>query len=292
MLSQEVMTDRPAQAERRPFTAAAAQMCATDDVAANLAVCRELAGEAARRGATLFALPECFAFLARRPGDRLAVAEHIDGSGPIVEMVREIARRHRMWVVAGGMPEVSPEPGKTYNTCLVVDPSGETRAAYRKLHMFDVKIPGRAELCESATTAAGRELVAVDTPAMRLGLSICYDVRFPELYRELALERGAEMLLVPSAFTAHTGAAHWHTLLRARAIENQCFVVAPAQHGRHSETRASYGHTILIDPWGTVLAELTEGDGVAVAEIDPALLARVRSEMPCHAHRVLGARSA
>jgi predicted amidohydrolase len=286
------MTDRPPQAEKRAFTAAAAQLCATDDVAANLAVCRALAEEAARRGAELFALPECFGFLARRPGDRLAVAEHLDRPGPIVEMVREIARRHGMWVIAGGLPEASPEPGKTYNTCLVVDPSGETRAVYRKIHMFDVKIPGRAELCESATTAAGSEVVAVDTPLLRLGLSICYDVRFPELYRDLAAERGAEMLLVPSAFTAHTGEAHWHTLLRARAIENQCFVVAPAQHGRHSQARASYGHTLIVDPWGGVLAELPEGDGVAVAEIDPALLARVRGEMPCRAHRVLGARQA
>jgi predicted amidohydrolase len=277
--------------ERGPFVVAAAQLCATDDVRANLALCRQLAAEAASRGAALFALPECFAFIGRRMGDRLAVAEQLEGPGPIVTAVRDIARTHGMWVLAGGFPEISPRAQeKTYNTSLLVDPSGETRACYRKMHMFDVHIPGRAELRESASTDAGGEVVVADTPLGRIGLSICYDLRFPELYREQALERGAEMLTVPSAFTAHTGAAHWHTLLRARAIENQCFVVAPAQHGKHSASRESYGHTVIIDPWGVVLAELTDGDGLAVAEIDPSVLARVRAEMPCHDHRVLGAR--
>lgn len=277
--------------ERKPFLVAAAQVCATDDVAANLAACRDLAAEARARGASLFALPECFAFLGRGLTDRLAVAERLDGDGPILAAVREMAREHRMWVVAGGLPEVSPSPSKTYNTCLVVDPSGESRSVYRKIHMFDVHIPGRAELRESASTAAGDEVVLADTPMARLGLSICYDVRFPELYRELAA-RGAEVLLVPAAFTAHTGAAHWHTLLRARAIENQCYVVAPAQHGKHNQTRESYGHSIVFDPWGEVLDEVGEGSGLAVAEIDPAVLARVREQMPCHSHRVLGARPA
>jgi predicted amidohydrolase len=276
--------------EQRAFVVAAAQLCSGDDVEANLAVCRGLAAQAAQRGAELFALPECFAFLGRRTGDRLDVAERLDQPGPILGAVRDMAREHRMWVVAGGMPEPAGSRSRTYNTCLLVDPSGETRAVYRKIHMFDVQIPGRAELCESASTEAGAEAVVADTPLARLGLSICYDVRFPELYRELAVERGAEVLLVPAAFTAHTGAAHWHTLLRARAIENQCFVVAPAQHGRHSPARESFGHTLVIDPWGSVLAEVTGGDGLAVAEIDLAVLARVREEMPCHDHRVLGAR--
>ncbi|HTE55281.1 MAG TPA: carbon-nitrogen hydrolase family protein [Kofleriaceae bacterium] len=276
--------------ERKPFIVAAAQLCSTNDVTANLAVCRKLAADAAERGAEMFALPECFAFIGRTLGDRLPVAERLDRPGPIVEEVRDMARKHRMWVVAGGMPEVSGVPQKTYNTCLVVDPDGETRAVYRKIHMFDVKIPGRAELCESSSTAAGDDVVVAQTPFARLGLSICYDVRFPELYRVLAVERGAEVLMVPAAFTAHTGAAHWHTLLRARAIENQCFVVAAAQHGKHGPVRESYGHTLIIDPWGEVMAEVQEGDGLAVAEIDPAVLTRVREQMPCHSHRVLGAR--
>jgi predicted amidohydrolase len=281
---------KPAAPERKPFVAAAAQVCATDDVAANLAVCRSLAAEAAERGAVLFTLPECFAFLGRGLGDRLAVAERLDGGGPIVTEVREIARRHGMWVVAGGLPEVSNSASRTFNTCLVVDPTGETRAVYRKIHMFDVKIPGRAELCESSNTEAGRDVVTAETPMARLGLSICYDVRFPELYRQLAVDGGAEVLLVPAAFTAHTGAAHWHTLLRARAIENQCFVIAPAQHGKHNAARESYGHSIVIDPWGNTLAEVGEGNGLAIAEIDPSVLDRVREQMPCHSHRVLGAR--
>ncbi len=282
----------PPSTPQRAFTVAAAQLCAGDDVGANLAVCRALGAEAARRGAALFALPECFAFIGRHMTDRLAVAESLDRPGPILEAVRDMAAEHRMWVVAGGMPERSPRSeSKTYNTCLLVDPGGETRAVYRKLHLFDVQIPGRAELRESSTTEAGDQVVVADTPLARLGLSICYDLRFPELYRDQAVERGAEVLLVPSAFTAHTGLAHWHTLLRARAIENQCFVVAPAQHGRHSQARESFGHTLIIDPWGAVLAELPEGDGVAVAEIDLAVLARVREQMPCQSHRVLGTKA-
>jgi predicted amidohydrolase len=272
------------------FTVAAAQMCSTDDLLANLDTVRRLAAEAAARGAALFALPECFPFIGRSLADKLAVAESLDGDGPIVETVREIAATHGMWVVAGGMPERMPggATDRVYNTCLVVDGAGARRAAYRKIHLFDVAIPGRAELCESASTAAGHEVVVSETPIGKLGLSICYDVRFPELYRQLALELGAEVLLVPAAFTAHTGAAHWHTLLKARAIENQCWVVAPAQHGRHNEKRESFGHTVVIDPWGTVVAEVERGDGIAVAEIDRVAMARVREQMPCATHAVLG----
>jgi predicted amidohydrolase len=272
------------------FTVAAAQMCSTEDLAGNLATVRRLAAEAAARGAALFALPECFPFIGRKLDDKLAVAESLDGDGPIVETVREIATTHAMWVVAGGLPEKLPGGAgdRVYNTCLVVDGAGERRAAYRKIHLFDVAIPGRAELRESASTAAGHEVVVSDTPVGRLGLSICYDVRFPELYRQLALEMGAEVLLVPAAFTAHTGAAHWHTLLKARAIENQCWVVAPAQHGKHNEKRESFGHTVVIDPWGQVVAEVERGDGLAVAEIDRSAMARVREQMPCATHAVLG----
>jgi deaminated glutathione amidase len=277
--------------ERRPFVVAAAQLCSGDDVSANLAVCRELAARAAKQGAALFALPECFPFIGRRETDRLAVAESLDRPGPILGAVRDMAREHRLWVVAGGLPETSPgAESRAYNTCLLVDPDGETRAVYRKIHLFDVQIPGRAELRESACTAPGRDVVVADTPLARMGLSICYDLRFAELYREQVIARGAELLLVPAAFTAHTGAAHWHTLLRARAIENQCYVVAPAQHGRHNPARESYGHSLIIDPWGGILAEVEEGDGLAVAEIDPAVLARVREQMPCHRHVVLGSR--
>lgn len=273
----------------RTFRIAAVQMCATEDVAANLARCAELVARAASQGAELVSLPECFAFIGRRMADKLPLAESLDGAGPIVESVRAMARSNKVWVAAGGLPERAPEEAtRVYNTFLLVDPEGETRAVYRKIHLFDVQIPGRAELMESATTAAGGAVVVAETPMARLGLSICYDVRFPELYRELALARGAEVLMVPAAFTAHTGAAHWHTLLRARAIENQCYVVAAAQHGRHNQVRESFGHSIIIDPWGVVLAEVESGDGVAVATIDLGALATVRQQMPCHSHRVLG----
>jgi predicted amidohydrolase len=265
-------------------------MCATDDVAGNLARCAALTAEAAAQGAELVSLPECFAFIGKKMADKLALAETLDGGGPIVGAVREMAQKNRVWLAAGGLPERAPEEAtRVYNTFLLVDPAGEPRAVYRKIHLFDVQIPGRAELMESATTAPGGEVVVAETPLARLGLSICYDVRFPELYRELAAARGAEVLMVPAAFTAHTGAAHWHTLLRARAIENQCYVVAAAQHGKHNPARESYGHSIIIDPWGSVLAEVEAGDGVAVASLEPGPLATVRQQMPCHAHRVLGA---
>jgi deaminated glutathione amidase len=278
-------------AARSPFLAAAAQMTSTDDLAANLANCKKLGADAAARGAALLVLPECFAFLGRSEADKLAVAEALDPArpGPILATLQEIASRYRQWVVAGGMPEaVDGAPGKAANTCVVVSPDGELAASYRKIHLFDVAIPGKAELRESASTAAGREVVTVETPLARLGLSICYDLRFPELFRALAGEHGAEVLLVPAAFTAHTGAAHWHVLLRARAIENQCFVIAAGQTGQHNPKRITYGHSLVVDPWGTVLAELPAGGGLAIAEIDPATLDRVRSEMPCRAHRVLG----
>ena len=273
------------------FRVAAVQMCATEDVGANLERCAALTAEAAARGAELVSLPECFAFIGRKMADKLPLAESLDGGGPIVDAVREMARRNQVWLAAGGLPEraaPSEEGKRVYNTFLLCDPAGETRAVYRKIHLFDVAIPGRAELKESATTAPGGDVVVAETPMARLGLSICYDVRFPELYRRLAVEHSAEVLMVPAAFTAHTGAAHWHTLLRARAIENQCYIVAAAQHGRHNPARESFGHSIIIDPWGVVLAEVESGDGVAVANIDPGQLATVRQQMPCHAHRVLG----
>jgi predicted amidohydrolase len=273
------------------FRVGAVQMCATEDVAGNLARCAALTAEAAAQGAELVSLPECFAFIGRKMADKLPLAESLDGGGPIVTAVRQMARTSKVWLAAGGLPEKAgpAEEGKrVYNTFLLVDPEGETRAVYRKIHLFDVAIPGRAELKESATTAPGGEVVVAETPMARLGLSVCYDVRFPELYRELAAARGAEVLMVPAAFTAHTGAAHWHTLLKARAIENQCYVVAAAQHGKHNAARESFGHSIVIDPWGAVLAEVAAGDGVAVASLDPGQLATVRQQMPCHAHRVLG----
>jgi predicted amidohydrolase len=272
----------------RRFVAAAAQMCATEDLNANLAICEALAADAAGRGAKLLVLPECFAFLGRREGDKNAVAESLDAQppGPIVATLARIARAHQMWVIGGGMPERAAADDRSFNTAVAVSPTGSIAARYRKIHLFDVDIPGRAVLRESDRTAAGAAPVAVDTPLARIGLSICYDLRFPELYRGLVRD-GAQVLVVPAAFTAHTGAAHWHTLLRARAIENQCFVIAAAQYGQHNEKRASYGHSLIFDPWGELLDERAEGDGVVTAEIDLDTMDGVRQRMPCLSHAAL-----
>jgi predicted amidohydrolase len=266
----------------------AVQVRSTDDVGANLATCATLVGEAAQGGAKLVVLPECFAFLGSREGDKLAVAEPLPAGGKILAALRELATRHGVWIVGGGMPESVPgDPKRTYNTAAVIDPRGELIAAYRKIHLFDVDIPGGATLRESDATAPGDELVVVEIEGAAVGLSICYDVRFPELYRRLVVDSGAEVLLVPAAFTAHTGAAHWHLLLRARAVEDQAWVVAAAQWGKHNEKRESFGHSLVVDPWGTVAAEKAEGDGVVFADLDGATIAKRRTQMPCLDHAVL-----
>ncbi|MDQ3367810.1 MAG: carbon-nitrogen hydrolase family protein [Myxococcota bacterium] len=266
----------------------AVQMCARDDRAANLASVEILTDRAVAEGAQLVVLPECFSFLGRREGDKLAIAEACEPAGPILGALRELATQHGIWIVGGGTPEIVPgDPRRTYNTALVIDPRGELRARYRKVHLFDVDIPGGATLRESDATCAGDELVVVEIGGAPVGLSICYDVRFPELYRRLVKEHGAEVLLVPAAFTAHTGAAHWELLLRARAVENQAWVVAAAQHGRHNEKRESFGHTLVVDPWGTIVGQQPTGDGVVVVTLDGATVAKRRTQMPCLEHAVL-----
>jgi predicted amidohydrolase len=275
----------------RSIRVAAAQLCSTDDVDANLAACRDLTARAAADGAELVVLPECFAYLSRREEQKLAIAEIIDerDPGPVLAATQKLAVDHGVWVIGGGMAERKPgetDPKKVFNTAVVFDPAGALVATYRKIHLFDVDIPDGARLKESDSTYAGADVRVVDAPFAKLGLSICYDLRFPEMYRQL-VTAGAEIIVVPSAFTAHTGAAHWHLLLRARAIENQCFVVAPGQVGRHNDKRESYGHSLVIDPWGTILAEQAEGTGLAVADLDLDRLATIRREMPCLTHRRL-----
>ncbi len=268
----------------------AVQMNSDDDLDLNLAKCRDLVAVAAGQGARLVVLPECFAFLGRREGDKLAAAETVGAGahGRIVETLRALATAHAVWIVGGGMPEIVPgDPRRAFNTAVVVDPAGAVVASYRKVHMFDVDIPGGAVLRESDATAAGRDLVVVEIEGARVGLSICYDVRFPELYRALAKDLGADVLLVPAAFTAHTGAAHWHLMLRARAVENQAWVVAAAQYGRHGDKRESYGHSLVVDPWGVIVAEQATGDGVVMVTLDGAAVAQRRTQMPCLDHAVL-----
>jgi predicted amidohydrolase len=268
----------------------AVQMCSGDDLDENLTAVATGVKAAAADGAKVVVLPENFSFLGKHEGDKLAVAEDIahGARGRILQTLRELAEQHGTWIIGGGTPEIVPgDSRRTYNTAVVVGPTGELVARYRKVHLFDVDIPGGAVLRESDATAAGDEPVVVEIEGAKVGLSICYDLRFPELYRQLVKDRGAEVILVPAAFTAHTGAAHWHLLLRARAVENQAWVVAAAQGGRHNEKRESYGHTLMVDPWGTVVAERPEGTGVIVHTLDGEAVATRRRQMPCLQHAVM-----
>ncbi|HET7757658.1 MAG TPA: carbon-nitrogen hydrolase family protein [Steroidobacteraceae bacterium] len=264
---------------------AAIQMTSGPDVAANLEQAGALLEEGARRGARLAALPENFSFMGLRDADKRAVAE-ADGSGPVQQFLADTARRLRLWIVGGTIPLGSGADGRVAAASLVYDSDGTRVARYDKIHLFDVDIPGRAESYrESAHVAPGAEAQVLDTPVGRLGLSVCYDVRFPELYRRLSA-RGAQLLAVPSAFTAPTGRAHWETLLRARAIENLCYVIAPAQSGFHPSGRETYGDTMIVDYWGRILQRVPRGRGCALAEVDLARQAAVRASFPALQHRV------
>jgi deaminated glutathione amidase len=221
-----------------------------------------------------------------------ALAEDVDaGGGPILTALQTAAREHGAWIVAGGMPEASGDKERPFNTSLLVAPDGRLVARYRKVHLFDVDLADGTKLLESNATRAGEEACAtsITTKGGReigLGMTICYDLRFPELYRRL-LDRGVRIVTVPAAFTVTTGKDHWHVLLRARAIENQVFVLAPAQHGRHPRGRTTYGKSLVVDPWGDVIAQAAEGEGIAFARLDFAAQDRVRASLPCLVHRRL-----
>jgi predicted amidohydrolase len=258
------------------YPAAAVQIASGPDRARNLAAVGELVGEAATRGARLIVLPEVVAWRGPRDGEPGQV-ESIPG--PTSDAMAALARMHAVVLCAGSWLEASPVPGRAFNTTCVFAADGSLLARYRKIHLFDVDIPGEVAVRESDTRAAGAELVTVPTPLGTLGLSVCYDLRFPELYRRLA-QAGAELLLVPSAFTFPTGAAHWEVLLRARAIENQCYVLAANQTGRSPHGHADYGNSMVVDPWGVVLARAGDGEGVVLAEIDHERLRRIRRELP------------
>ncbi len=267
--------------------AAVVQLSSQDDVQHNLGRVRELVGRAAAEGARLVALPENFAFMGEEARKR-ELAERIDRSGrqqgPILGALADVASKHGLWVIGGGMPERSDDLARPFNTSVLVDPRGAVAAAYRKVHLFDVSLPDGTSLRESAATTAGSEALTAEVLGVRVGLSICYDVRFPELYRRL-VEQGARVVAVPSAFTLATGKDHWDVLLRARAIENQVYVLAPAQHGRHPKGRQTYGKSLIVDPWGEVLAQCSEGEGVAAATLDFAYQDRVRTALPSLLHR-------
>jgi len=271
----------------RPLRVAAIQMTSTEDVGANLDAVRRLVRRAAEAGARLIGLPENFAYLGSDGDHRLALSESLDARGPILSAMADLARSTGAHLLLGGFPEKSTEPGRIHNTSVLLDPGGDVVARYRKIHLFDVDLPGGARFRESDAVAPGSEPVVAELPFATVGLTVCYDLRFPELYRQLAA-RGARILAVPAAFTAETGKDHWHVLLRARAIENQAFVLAPAQFGWHGGKRASYGHALIIDPWGVVLAESGNHEGVAVAELDFDYQDKVRRTLPCLQHRRLG----
>ena len=263
---------------------AAVQMTSGPEVEANLATAGALLEEAAAGGARLAVLPENFSFLGLRDADKRAVAE-TDGAGPVQAFLAASARRLKLWIVGGTMPLKSGADGRVAAASLVYDADGARVARYDKIHLFDVDIPGRAETYrESANVAPGSRAVVVDTPVGRLGLSVCYDVRFPELYRQLSAA-GAQLLSVPSAFTAPTGRAHWETLLRARAIENLCYVIAPAQSGIHPNGRETYGDSMIVDYWGKVVKRMPRGRGCAMADVDLSRQSAVRESFPALKHR-------
>lgn len=258
------------------------QLNSRTDRAANLAVARDLLDRAAAARADLAILPEYVDYLG--PASDAPKPEPVDGE--FAELLATAARELSMWVLAGSFHEVGPDAERTFNTSLLFDRAGGLAAVYRKIHLYDVEIPGRVSYRESDDVAAGTELVVAPVEGVEVGLSICYDLRFPELYRQLAV-RGARVLVVPAAFMLHTGRDHWEVLLRARAIENQCYVLAVGQIGDHDPGRTCYGRSMVIDPWGTVLAQAPDEVGVTVADLDLDRLARIRVELPSLANRRL-----
>jgi predicted amidohydrolase len=261
---------------------AAVQMISTPVVADNIASARRLVTEAARGGAGLVLLPEYWPILGMHENDKLAVAEQ-PGAGPIQDAMATMARELGIWLIGGTLPLAAPAPGKVLNTLLAYGPDGNPAARYDKIHLFGFT-RGEERYDESRTIAAGREVQTLETPFGRVGLSVCYDLRFPELYRAMGI---CSLIVVPSAFTYTTGQAHWDILLRARAIENQCYVLAAAQGGVHPNGRRTWGHSMLVDPWGEVMAVLPEGEGVVAGALDPARLETVRGNLPALRHRVL-----
>jgi len=265
---------------------AAIQMASGPNVNANLLEAGRLIQQAAAAGTKLVVLPENFALMGMSEQDKLRIREQ-PGKGPLQDFLAEQARKHQLWIVGGTLPLSTDNPNQVRAASLLYNDRGELAARYDKLHMFDVKITESNERYnESETIQAGNEIVVVDTPFGRLGMAICYDLRFPGLFRQMS-EAGAEIIVLPSSFTAITGKAHWDVLVRARAIENLCYVIASAQGGYHANGRETYGHSMIVDPWGIVLDKLPRGSGVVVAEIDREQLHDLRRSFPVLEHRRL-----
>ncbi|MCP0914507.1 MULTISPECIES: carbon-nitrogen hydrolase family protein [Legionella] len=263
---------------------AVAQMVSRADVRANLSQVSELLAKAHAQDVQLIILPENFAFMGKHETDKLNIAERY-GDGEIQQTISRLARKYGMWIIAGTMPIQSAE-ARVRSSCLVYNEQGECKARYDKIHLFDVRVSANEAHRESLTVEPGDDVVVVETPVGRIGLSVCYDLRFPELYQQLRVN-GAEIFSVPSAFTATTGAAHWEILLRARAIENLCYVLAANQGGQHENGRETYGYSMIVEPWGKVLAQQKREAGIVVADIDLSRIRQLRQQFPCHEHHVL-----
>jgi len=268
----------------KPLWAATVQMTSTTDWQSNLKRAEQYVEQAADAGARLIALPENFGFLGKE-NDKLPHAQTVE-DGPFLEPLRKLAQKFKVGILAGTIPEVGPDPQHVYNTCVMIGTSGQTLGSYRKIHLFDIDIPGEVSFQESSAVAAGDRAIMVEFEGWNIGLTVCYDLRFPYLYQAL-VNMGASILTVPAAFTLQTGKDHWEVLLRARAIENQCFVMAPNQFGQHSKGRASWGQSLIADPWGALTAVMPEKEGFVMAQLDPQDVQRVRRGLPCLEHRRL-----
>jgi deaminated glutathione amidase len=267
---------------RASFRVAALQMVSTPDRDRNLVEAGRLIAEAAADGAELVLLPEYFCFMGFKDTDKLTVREAW-GDGPIQRFLADAARRHKVWIIGGTLPLIAPEATRVLNTTLVFDPEGREAARYDKIHLFNFE-KGEESFDEARTIRPGDEVRTFEAPFGRIGLSVCYDLRFPELYRRMG---DCAMIVVPSAFTYTTGRAHWETLLKARAVENQCYVLAAAQGGKHENGRRTWGHSMLIDPWGEIVAVRDEGAGVVAGNVERTRIDEVRQSLPAWRHRVL-----
>lgn len=275
-------TQRRIAAQVNAFKVAALQMASGPNVEGNLSEARRLIENAVAQGARLVVLPEFFSIMGMKEEDMVAVREQA-GAGIMQTFLAEMARKHRIWVVGGSIPLVASAPSKVRNTCLVFDDHGEQVARYDKIHLFNLDL-GNEHYHEGNTIEAGNQVVVVDSPFGRIGLAICYDLRFPELFRAM---KKVDIVVLPSAFTATTGKMHWETLVRARAIENLTYVIAAAQGGYHVNGRETHGHSMIVDPWGRILDELPRGSGVVLAEINPSYQASLRASLPALTHRTL-----
>jgi nitrilase len=275
-------TQRRIAAQVNAFKVAALQMASGPNVSGNLSEARRLIDIAVEQGARLVVLPEFFSIMGMKDGDMVEAREQ-EGKGVMQDFLAEMARKHRIWVVGGSIPMVASAPGKVRNTCLVFDEHGKQVARYDKIHLFNLDL-GNEHYHEGNTIEAGNQVVVVDSPFGRIGLAVCYDLRFPELFRAM---KNVDIIVLPSAFTATTGKMHWETLVRARAIENLAYVVAAAQGGYHVNGRETHGHSMIVDPWGRMLDVLPRGSGVVLAEVTPSYQASLRASLPALTHRTL-----